>query len=198
MKRPLIFAGALIIVLSGMGCASESSSQNRSQYVGQEGRAIKSLSSDDVEELQTGKGWGLAKAAELNGVPGPSHLLQMKEEIDLSDEQRERIEQLYEVMKEQAIPLGMELIELERSLDESFATRRIDKVKLDSLLGRIAEVYRDLRYVHLAAHLETPDILSPMQMMQYNRLRGYSSEDPCENIPEGHDPEMWKRHNNCE
>jgi len=35
-------------------------------------------------------------------------------------------------------------------------------------------------------------------MKLYNELRGYSSDDPCENVPEGHDPEMWKRHNNCE
>ena len=39
-----------------------------------------------------GKGWGLAKAAELNGVPGPVHLMEMKEEIDLSAEQIRAIE----------------------------------------------------------------------------------------------------------
>jgi hypothetical protein len=30
----------------------------------------------------------------------------------------------------------------------------------------------------------------------YNKLRGYSN-DPCQNIPEGHNVEMWKKHNGC-
>ena len=33
--------------------------------------------------------------------------------------------------------------------------------------------------------------------LSYNSLRGYSSADPCSNIPTGHDPEMWRQHNNC-
>ena len=52
-----------------------------SKYKGQEHRDIKSLSTDDIAELQRGGGWGLAKAAELNGVPGPVHLLEMEKEI---------------------------------------------------------------------------------------------------------------------
>ena len=57
-----------------------------SKYGGQKGRAIKSLSADDIAELQRGGGWGLAKAAELNGVPGPAHLLEMKNEVPLTVE----------------------------------------------------------------------------------------------------------------
>ena len=57
----------------------------QSNYVGQEKRQIKTLSQDDIYDLQNGNGWGLAKAAELNGVPGPKHLLEMKEEIKLTD-----------------------------------------------------------------------------------------------------------------
>jgi len=40
-------------------------------------------------------------------------------------------------------------------------------------------------------------ILMPDQITLYNKLRGYSSDDPCENIPQGHNPEMWKKHHNC-
>ena len=68
----------------------------RSKYVGQESREIKTLSEEDIDELKNGKGWGLAKAAELNGVPGPVHLLEMRSEIHLSGEQTERISQIYE------------------------------------------------------------------------------------------------------
>jgi hypothetical protein len=46
-------------------------------------RAIKSLSDNDINELRRGGGWGLALAAELNGMPGPAHLLELKDKIPL-------------------------------------------------------------------------------------------------------------------
>jgi hypothetical protein len=38
---------------------------------------------------------------------------------------------------------------------------------------------------------------SSEQITLYNKLRGYSSDDPCQNVPKGHDPKMWKKHHNC-
>jgi hypothetical protein len=169
----------------------------KSNYIGQETREIKSLSELDIEELKNGRGWGLAKAAELNGVPGPKHLLEMKDEIGLNLEQIEQIEILYQTMEKQAIPLGSKLIALESKLNNHFANGTINEKLLRELLEKIAQVYEQLRYVHLSAHLKTPDILTAEQIDLYNKLRGYSSDDSCKNIPQGHDPEMWKRHHNC-
>jgi hypothetical protein len=42
-------------------------------YAGQQTRAIKALSSQEEQDLRLGRGMGLAKAAELNGYPGPMH-----------------------------------------------------------------------------------------------------------------------------
>ena len=196
MQKKILYA-VLILILMPFSSFSASTHSKKSKYAGQEKREIKSLSESDIEELKNGKGWGLAKAAELNGVPGPIHLLEMKEEIELSPEQIRRIEDLYQRMKKQAIPLGLELIELERNLNNHFANGTITEKSLNELLEEIAYVYKKLRYTHLAAHLETPTIVTPQQIALYNKLRGYSSKDPCENIPEGHDPEMWKRHHNC-
>lgn len=75
---------------------------HRSEYIGQENRYIKSLSMEDIEELRAGKGWGLAKVAELNGVPGPGHVLDMADEISLTDIQEEKIAALFEKMNKQA------------------------------------------------------------------------------------------------
>jgi hypothetical protein len=38
--------------------------------------------------------------------------------------------------------------------------------------------------------------LKPEQIKRYNILRGYA-EDPCQNIPAGHNPEMYRRHMGC-
>ena len=75
----------LILILMPLSTFSAADHSYKSKYAGEEKREIKSLSETDIEELKNGKGWGLAKAAELNGVPGPAHLLEMKNEIDLTD-----------------------------------------------------------------------------------------------------------------
>ncbi len=188
--------GTILIVLTSPASPAENPVY-QSEYQGQESRTIKSLSADDIRQLEQGKGWGLAKAAELNGMPGPSHILQMKTEISLSEEQEFKVRALFEEMQSQAIALGKELVALEKTLNESFANRSINDTQLLDQLNSIAQVRRDLRFIHLAAHLKTPDILSTWQIEEYNRLRGYASGDPCTNMPRGHDAEMWKRHNNC-
>ena len=196
MKMKLIY-WTLIFTLLPVSSFSSSEVSFKSAYIGQERREIKSLSKSDIEELENGSGWGLAKAAELNGVPGPAHLLEMKTEIGLSQDQIGRIEILYQEMKRQAISLGSELIEYERELNTHFANRTITEELLRQLLEEIAQVQKQLRFAHLSTHLKTPDILTVEQIDLYNKLRGYFSDDPCKNIPEGHDPEMWKKHNNC-
>lgn len=186
-----------ILILMPLSTVSAADHAHKSKYAGEEKRVIKSLSGTDIEELKNGKGWGLAKAAELNGVPGPVHLLEMKDEIDLSVKQVRAVEDLYKKMKQEAIPLGLEFIELERDLNNHFAKKTITYELLGELLERVAQVQKKLRYVHLSAHLKTPHILTPEQIVLYNKLRGYSSDDPCEKIPKGHDPAVWKKHNDC-
>lgn len=189
--------GGLVSMMLSFSVLATEPSTHHSPYVGQESRSIKSLSADDVRQLQQGQGWGLAKAAELNGLPGPVHILEMKDEIALSPTQEQAVRALFETMRSQAIPLGQQLIALEQSLDRAFAEGSITPTQLDQSLDEIAKVYKALRYVHLAAHLETPKILTPQQIAQYNRLRGYDSGEPCAAVPSGHDPEMWKRHHGC-
>ena len=197
MRIKTIILGNIIVALIGYNTFAGSTHAYQSKYIGQEHREIKSLSQEDIEELQQGKGWGLAKAAELNGIPGPAHLLEMKTEIQLTSQQVEKIEQLYAEMEANAIQVGLEFIELERQLNTAFAERAIDEESLQELLGHIEKIRAQLRYVHLSTHLKALPILTSEQITSYNKLRGYSSDDPCSNIPPGHDPEMWKKHNNC-
>ena len=167
-----------------------------SKYVGEEYRKIKSLSPDDVEELKKGSGWGLAKAAELNGLPGPAHILEMEDKIYLTDKQKKKIQKIYNEMKGEAIALGKQLIRLEMGLNRGFSNRNINQELLENYVREIEKVRAKLRIVHLSTHLQTPNILTNKQIILYNKLRGYS-KDPCQNIPEGHNAEMWKKHNGC-
>lgn len=172
-----------------------------SQYAGDETLSIKSLSQPDIEGLRQGTGTplgGLAKLAELNGYPGPRHVLDAINagELVATSEQKAAIQTLYDEMQPQAVDLGLKLIAIESDLNDAFATNSISEESLQNKLEESAGVYTQLRYTHLKYHLAMMDILTPDQITKYNSLRGYTS-DPCKNIPEGHDPALWKMHNNC-
>ena len=64
------------------------------------------------------------------------------------------------------------------------------------MLTAIEKSRTALRYIHLATHLATPEILTEEQIARYNMLRGYGGA-PCANVPAGHDPAMWRKHNGC-
>jgi hypothetical protein len=187
---------ALLFLAAAPAAAQHGHHQHQSKYAGQEKRDIKSLSPDDLAELRRGGGWGLAKAAELNGVPGPAHLLEMKDKIGLSAEQVAKIEDLFKVMQKNAIAAGARLIDLERKLEKEFRAGTVTDASLRSALAAISKARSELRYIHLSTHLKTPAIVSKQQIALYNRLRGYAS-DPCSHVPEGHDARMWRMHNGC-
>lgn len=188
---------SLLILASPVFAVEKGNHAQHSKYAGEETRDIKSLSASDIEELRKGGGWGLAKPAELNGVPGPSHLLDMKNDIPLSNAQVEAITAIYNQMKKQAIQQGEQLIALERILDHKFRSGSVEPKSLRSILEDIARVRMELRYTHLVSHLQTPKILSAIQISKYNSLRGYSNTAVCDAPPKGHDSKMWRKHNNC-
>jgi len=65
MMRLLPSVAASLLV-SGIAIAQHAGHTPNAPYAGEEHRAIKSLSDEDIAELRRGGGWGLAKAAELN------------------------------------------------------------------------------------------------------------------------------------
>lgn len=171
MRRRLMLGTIAVSALcSGITFAQ---AEHESKYTGQEQREIKSLSREDIGELRRGGGWGFAKAAELNGVPGPAHLLELKDRIPLSAAQTAKVSAIYEDMKARAINHGDRLIELERQLENLFRTGAISDTRLRTLLGKIADVRGRLRYTHLVAHLAVSEFLTETQIARYNALRGY-------------------------
>ena len=144
-----------------------------SPYAGQQTREIKALSTQEVDDYLNGRGMGFAKAAELNHYPGPRHVLDLVSELELSDEQRNRSEAIFEAMKTKATVLGTELVERESELDRQFASGAVTPESLGALLSEIAALKGKLRYVHLLAHLEQTPLLSKHQIRLYDELRGY-------------------------
>ncbi len=175
---PYVTVLALLLASSG-GSRSAFAQEQRSPYAGEERREIKALSPGQVDQLLDGAGMGLARAAELNGVPGPRHVLDMADQLELTDAQRAEIERIEDRMHEAAVRLGREILELEEELDRLFAVGRADPSEVERLAGRIGQRSGLLRAVHLLAHLETAVVLRPAQIRRYGVLRGYEdSADP--------------------
>jgi hypothetical protein len=188
---------ALLALLPSLVLAQAPTPRQHSPYAGERSREIKSLSADDIEELRRGGGWGLAKAAELNGVPGPAHLLELKDEIPLDATQIEALEQLFLAMQAAAAHEGERLITQEAALEAAFRGGTVTEASLRAQLDDIAATHGRLRFIHLRTHLATPQLLSRDQIERYNRLRGYAT-DSCAATPAGHDPVMWRRHMGCD
>ena len=170
----MIRTSIVLALLAVSGPASgQEAHRSHSEYGGEESRAVKSLSPEDIAELRRGGGWGLARTAELNGMPGPVHLLELKDEIALTPEQVEAITGIYERMRAKAIAEGERFLAGEETLEEAFRARTVTEESLREMLGDIERSRARLRFIHLAAHLDTPEILTEAQIARYATLRGY-------------------------
>ena len=158
-------------------------SAQHSPYAGEQDRDTKALSGQEVADLVAGRGMGMARAAELNGYPGPMHVLDLRDRLGLTPEQEAAVRASFARMEAAAKPLGAELIERERALDRAFAGGAADMEAVRSMTAAIGDVQGRLRAVHLAAHVETRAVLSNEQMRAYDALRGYFR---VEGTPEPH------------
>lgn len=136
-------------------------------------REVKALSREEIDGLLAGEGIGMALPAELHGYPGPSHVLDLATELELTSSQLAATEAIFEAMRTRARELGREIVDLERELDAAFEEETVTADELDRLVGEIGRRRAELRRVHLRAHLELRPILTQEQREAYDRLRGY-------------------------
>jgi Spy/CpxP family protein refolding chaperone len=163
-----VFAGLLFSL------TAQAQHQHPASYAGQQARPVKALSATDVDGYLNGRGMGLAKAAELNGYPGPMHALELAEKLNLSAAQKAAIQREFDLMHDSAVRLGQQVVEKETSLDRQFAGREITQASLETTLQELASLQARLRQTHLQAHLATRRVLSDEQVSIYNQLRGYT------------------------
>ena len=149
-------------------------------YAGTQSRPIKALSDQQVSDLRAGRGMGLALAADLNGYPGPSHVLEFADQLELSAEQRSRVQEMFAAMKSETTPIGNRLIDEESNLDRQFAIRTVSPESLKSATAAISKTQGELREAHLKYHLVTTALLDNDQLEKYAGLRGYTNKTPAQ------------------
>lgn len=167
MKTVLFGMSLALLTAAGIAFATTQ------PYAGQDGREITSLSEEDIDALLNGEGFGFAKPAELNGYPGPAHILELADELELTAEQVDAVQVIFDAMNAEARALGADLVAAEAALDAAFEDGTITAVSLEALTDEAAAIEAKLRATHLAAHLEATPLLTRHQRMTYNTLRGY-------------------------
>ncbi len=173
------------ILLAGSTLLASASPAN--PYAGQQSREIKAMSAEEMQSYLSGKGMGLARAAELNGYPGPAHVKALGIELGLSAQQSQQTEELLSRMESQSALLGRQLVDEERALDKLFSSRTITPDLLARAMARISELQGKVRLAHLSAHIDQVAILTPDQVHRYMTLRGYADEtQPAEGEPHHH------------
>lgn len=171
----------MVISFSLIGCqpdgpASDEGRSYTSSYVDETRRSIKALSDDRIEGLLSGEGLGYALAAELNGYPGPRHVLDLGDSLGLTVEQRREIAGTFDAMQDAASAAGERLVRAEAKLDSLFAAKQASKRDVRAWVEEAARHEADVRYAHLSTHLETAELMTSDQISAYNRLRGYAGD----------------------
>lgn len=165
--------------------ANESPSAN--PYAGQQSRSIKGLSIQETADLQAGKGMGFSTVAELNHVPGPSHVVALADKLALSPRQKSDAQAAFDVMAREAKRLGAAIVAKEAALDRLFQQpSALDSEEVRRTVSEIARLQGELRFAHLDAHVAMSRVLSPQQIAAYDRLRGYGTTDNTTNANSAH------------
>ena len=164
----------------GHGAHAASSPEAGSPYADRfdPAAAIRSLTPETIAQIERGEGAGFALPAELNGVPGPRHVLDMAHDLELSHDQVERVQAVYDDMRAAVIPAGRRYLDAVRALEADFRAGALTEADLPRRVAEVARLEGELMAAHLAAHLATADILRPEQIAAYSRLRGYLSGTP--------------------
>jgi Spy/CpxP family protein refolding chaperone len=164
MKKAVLILGLGIVAIGTIAA---------SPYKAFTDRPVKAMSAERIDALRTGKGAGYALAAELNGYPGPRHVIDLADGLGLTAEQTAAAQKLFDEMQTEAVPLGTALIEAETALESLFRSGRVTETLLVRQTAEIGALDARLRATHLKYHLAMKDALSRHQIALYDRLRGY-------------------------
>ena len=196
MKKIVTSLCAVATVLLTFSALAQVVSTNSllTPYAGEQMRGIKSLSENDIAGLLAGQGASMAKAAELNGYPGPAHTLELKDPLHLTAEQVLATEALMAAHKARARELGAALVHAERQLDTLFASRSADAGAVEQAVQNVGRLQAQLRAEHLQTHLTQTALLTDDQIARYSLLRGYADPKPVVISPAGGTQQHQRAH----
>jgi Spy/CpxP family protein refolding chaperone len=134
-------------------------------------QAAEACSAEFDKVVGEGRGFGMAFAADQNGYPGPMHVLELKDRLKLTPDQETKAQALMHAMFAESKPKGARLLEAEAKLRRLFADHAADDTAVRAAVGEVERARREVRLVHLLAHLKTRDLLTEDQRRIYHEAR---------------------------
>lgn len=169
------------LALTPSGAAAQSprpmpGPQSFTPYIA-DGDTAYGLSQREAQQLLAGRGMGLARPAEMNGYPGPRHVLDLADELALTPEQKQQAREARERVATEAPELGRRIVEKELALDRLFRSGSADEARISELTQDIAQLRAALRAIHLHAHLVMHRALAVDQIRTYMDARSHALPD---------------------
>lgn len=155
-----------------MGRKHEMHGQAEGGMQGMGGGMLGGVSEQEKEALLKGAGLGAGMIAMMNGYPGPKHVLELGDELELNAAQRESIGKTYGNVKAESVKLGTELVEKDEALTALFTSGSATTGEVEKLSRDIGELQGRVRAAHLNAHVETFDALTPAQREKLSSMQG--------------------------
>ncbi len=106
--------------------------------------------------------------------------MDLASQLQLSQAQRSKVQEIYHRMHEEAVRLGRAILCKEEELDNTLKKDGVDLNKLKTLVMEIARFRGGLRLVHLLAHLQMKRVLTRGQIEKYDELQGYKVRGPID------------------
>ena len=170
--RNIIGATTIMALVGVLGGAAFAWGQHGHSGSHEEGhRAAQACATEFEQVVGTGRGFGMAFAADENGYPGPLHVLELKDRLKLSAEQEAKMQHLMHAMFAESKPKSARLLEAEATLKRLFADRTADEATVRAAVDGVERARREVRLVHLLTHLKTRDLLSEEQRRIYHETR---------------------------
>ncbi len=177
MKIPTVLAAVLLAALPALaheGHEHGGTPPVAPNYAAPQPREIKALSTQEQRGWMEGENMGMARAAELNGYPGPMMVLEMAQTLKLTPEQAAATRELMTRHKAEVRKLGAELVDAERQLDVAFREHSADAVQVTRLTTQISQLHGRIRASHLQTYVAAAAVLTPEQMQRYMGMHGFA------------------------
>lgn len=134
------------------------------------------LTLQETEALLSGESINEFLPAETFGYPDPRQVAAMGKQLELSDEQKNMLQNILQIKRNQALYFGNKIVAEELLLDDLFRKNEANFANLGNRLESIGGWRWRLRQIHLEAYLKTRIVLSPDQLKRYQTLRAMQSK----------------------
>jgi len=160
-----------VLLLVAIPARGQSPHQHGHGADGQPHRRVEACEREFEQVVAEGRGGGLAFAADQNGYPGPLHVLELKDRLQLTVDQETRMRALLEAMFAQSRPRAAKLAEAEARLRRLFAADSADDAGVRAAVADAEHARAELRLAHVLTHLRTRELLTEHQRRTYQQLR---------------------------